>query len=87
MKCISALLLTIALTLLTFSNVNGAIECRKLDDWCDGSVFNPCCDNLHCELTGFADGRCRTCLGLGSLCATHNQCCSRLCTGLKCAQS
>ncbi|CAH8594630.1 unnamed protein product [Dicrocoelium dendriticum] len=87
MKCVSALTLAAVFVFFALFDVNEAIECRKLDEWCDGTLFNRCCGNLHCELKGFADGNCRNCLGIGSVCTTNDQCCSGLCAGLKCVKA
>ncbi len=31
-------------------------KCKKEGEYCDKTLFNPCCGDLTCVLTGFAKG-------------------------------
>ncbi|TGZ59673.1 hypothetical protein CRM22_008958 [Opisthorchis felineus] len=59
-------------------------ECKGLDEWCDGTVFNRCCGDLRCQLSGFAQGTCKTCIKDGHTCAHDSHCCSGNCRWLRC---
>uniref|UniRef100_A0A5K3FXI2 UPF0506 domain-containing protein n=1 Tax=Mesocestoides corti TaxID=53468 RepID=A0A5K3FXI2_MESCO len=56
-----------------------AEKCKGFGEKCDFTVFNPCCDNLHCVLEGFADGTCQKCLPNAHLCWHDSSCCSGSC--------
>ncbi len=53
--------------------------CQQEGAECDKTVFNRCCGNLTCVLTGFAKGTCEQCAPKGQLCWLGSTCCSGDC--------
>nr|CUU98776.1 hypothetical transcript [Hymenolepis microstoma] len=39
-----------------FTLVNSQSNCKGFGKWCDGTVFNRCCGDLQCELSGAFNG-------------------------------
>ncbi|VDL19784.1 unnamed protein product [Hymenolepis diminuta] len=68
-----------ALLACIFATVKSQEHCQDLGEWCDGTVFNRCCGNLRCELTGLFNGKCAVCLGKGRFCWNDSDCCSETC--------
>uniref|UniRef100_A0A5K3FDL6 UPF0506 domain-containing protein n=1 Tax=Mesocestoides corti TaxID=53468 RepID=A0A5K3FDL6_MESCO len=54
-------------------------ECKQLGEKCDRTIFNHCCEDFTCVLTGFANGTCQRCLPRGHFCFHDSECCSGDC--------
>ncbi|KER25146.1 hypothetical protein T265_07367 [Opisthorchis viverrini] len=76
----------ILLSLFAIFVVRGSafFECKGFGQWCDGTIFNRCCDNLNCQLDRFASGTCQLCIGSGYACGLSSQCCSNDCQWFRC---
>ncbi|VDL19783.1 unnamed protein product [Hymenolepis diminuta] len=62
-----------------FALVKSQGVCKNFGEWCDGTVFNRCCGNLQCELTGAFNGVCVFCLNKNHMCLHDSECCSGKC--------
>ncbi|BHF63116.1 hypothetical protein SprV_0200610600 [Sparganum proliferum] len=72
--------------LLALARLDSAEEnCRKAGETCNKTIFQPCCDDLVCDLQSIGNGKCVTCLDEGRLCATDAECCSGRCYWFRCA--
>ncbi len=56
-----------------------ADNCRALGEHCDRSIFNYCCGEMSCEITGFFEGKCAKCLPERHFCMYNAECCSGEC--------